>query len=218
MHVVKNAKFDSTFSPKTLTTIRKCTVTKTILGFTLSFRRQRSVMQHAFERKWGVNQISLNWANLKKIVENVGCTVFCTYLWFKDVKKVKEETMKNLCMCTYFSFITFSSTIFTFLQSSPPFPPKTHRLIFPPGERDGWIFPHQYIQPSFLVLLGLRDKQLLLPRPNLSPFRSSSDLPQTRPQRPLNPRSNSPCNVYQIFWYSTDGMSIILLHLQSECL
>ncbi len=44
----QKAKFDSAFSPKTLKTIQKRTVTKTALNLTPCFRRQRSAMLRAF--------------------------------------------------------------------------------------------------------------------------------------------------------------------------
>jgi hypothetical protein len=42
----ENAKFESTFSPKTLKMIRKNTVMKTMLNFTPHFRQQREVIEN----------------------------------------------------------------------------------------------------------------------------------------------------------------------------
>ncbi len=48
LYTAKSEQFNSPFSPKTLKTIRKRTVTKTTLNFTLRFCRHRSAMLRAF--------------------------------------------------------------------------------------------------------------------------------------------------------------------------
>ncbi len=63
----------SAFSPKMLTTIRKCVVTKTPLSVAVRFWRQRSAMLHTFGENLDI------WVSLKKIYENVGYTVFGIY-------------------------------------------------------------------------------------------------------------------------------------------
>jgi hypothetical protein len=54
-----------TFSPKTLKTIRKRTVTKTMLNFTLRFHQQCSVTQRVFGKNGSNKNFENIWANFK---------------------------------------------------------------------------------------------------------------------------------------------------------
>jgi hypothetical protein len=81
-------KFDSAFSPKTLKTIRKRTVTKTTLNLTLRFWRQRSAMLRAFRRKRGVIE---NFEYLGKFEEYFRkCWLYCV-LHLLVIERCKES-------------------------------------------------------------------------------------------------------------------------------
>jgi hypothetical protein len=72
-------KFDSAFSPKTLKTIRKRTVMKTVLNLTTRFQRQRSAMQRAFGEKGELSKTLNICVNFMNFFKNVGRTAFYIY-------------------------------------------------------------------------------------------------------------------------------------------
>jgi hypothetical protein len=77
--LIQSKKFYSTFSPKTLNTLRKHAVMKTMLSFAAGFWQQRSVVLRFFSEKGELFKISNIWANLKKIIANVSYIVLCIY-------------------------------------------------------------------------------------------------------------------------------------------
>jgi hypothetical protein len=87
----RNAKFDSSFSPKTFKTIRKRTVRKTAPSLTSRFRRQRSAMIRAFGENGELLKTSNICTNFKNVFENVGCTPFYLLVTERCKNKLKNR-------------------------------------------------------------------------------------------------------------------------------
>jgi hypothetical protein len=98
LYTPERAQFCSAFLPTTLYLIQRCRrkdllsfftedtqkdlkteVAKTVLSFAAHFWQQRSGMLHSFGENGKLFKILNIWANSKKIVENVGHTVFDIY-------------------------------------------------------------------------------------------------------------------------------------------
>jgi hypothetical protein len=68
--------FDSAFSPETIKTIQKRTVTNTTLNLMLRFRQQRSPMLRAFGENRELSKTLNICANFENAFKKVGCTGF----------------------------------------------------------------------------------------------------------------------------------------------
>ncbi len=128
LDTAKRTQFYSTFLPTTISLPQRChqkhdvwlhffsknaqndrkrTVTKATLNFTPRFQQQRSVMLLTFGENGEWLKISNIWANLKKIFENVGSTVFCIYKWLKHAKQLKNRLWKSRACVPLTSFSSF---------------------------------------------------------------------------------------------------------------
>ncbi len=84
-------KFDSAFSPKTLKTIRKRTVTKTALNLTPRFRQQRSAMLLAFGENGEWSKTSNIWRIWTIFSKMLGVHRFVSISDWKMQKKFKNR-------------------------------------------------------------------------------------------------------------------------------